>query len=170
MKNEHFVKEINSAFSEIDDINNIILGMLDCIIKTCKKINSNKNNFSPKFLKTNELFAIGLEYLLDTIKSNNYLHETFLNFDSFIHEHIPKFIKIIVTKHSNNIITPQSIFNYFYKNLIYNKNLDIDYTIILSFLVGDDKITQHDILYKPMCNNYFIPFFYYILKNKNSLY
>lgn len=169
MKNEYFIKEINNSFAETDDISNIIIGMLECIIKTCKKINSNKNNFSSKFLKTNELFTFGLEYLLKTIKNDKYLHDIFLKFDSFIYEHIPKFIKIIVTKHSNNIITPQSIFNYFYKSLIFNKNLDIDYNIILSLLVGDEKITQYDILYKPMCNEYFIPFFYYIIKNKNSL-
>lgn len=143
--------------------------MLDCIIKTCKKIHVRKN-VNSKFLNTLSLFILGLEYTFDYIKNDKFLYNVFINFDSFINENISKFIKIIVTSLSVFSISPVSVSNYFYKNLLHDKNIGIDYNIILSLLLGDEKITAQNIMYISMSDRkHFIPLFYHIIKNKNLL-
>lgn len=169
-KQEWFILEVNSAFIEISEENEIIFIMLDYIVKVCKN-NLNNQNISSKVLKTLELFSLGIEYILKYINEDKYAHELFLSFDKFIIDNIPKFIKTIIAKHSLNSLPPSAISNYFYKNVLHNHNVCIDYNIILSLLIGNNNITKDNIMYIPVFDEnckHFIPLFYLkMLKMKN---
>lgn len=170
LKQEWFISALNSEFCEIANDDRVIFNMMDRIIKVCHGNLYNKD-ISPKVLKTLELFSLGMEFILRYINENVSVYNVFLNFDKFIKDNTPKFIKAIVTKNSRpknvtdrNDLSPKSIFNYFYENLLHDKYIDcIDYNIILSFLVGDSN-TRRNVVYDMEINNdFFVPLFYIIL-------
>lgn len=171
LKHQLFVQELNSAFTLLScSMSNIIISMLQCTLKTCKAVLQTSKH--SKFYITLELFILGLEYVIDSINKDKNLSDLFLKFDKFITENISNFVKIIVTKKSQTL-TPLMINNYFDKHLsLSSRNLNIEYTLILSLLIGNSKNTPNNILYLQLSNDkHFIPYLYFCInQNQNIIY
>lgn len=170
LESERFVSDINNEFSNLNVGNNTIINMLDCIIKICENLISIKyNNEDIRFLYAIQWFNMGIQTILKNIKSDKHLSTIFFKFDDFIRDNIENFIKFLSCREAHGKTRPSNISSYFYRNLIFDDNINVDYNIILSLLVGDDILLPNNNLYS-ICTskNIFVPLFYCIIKTYNK--